>query len=173
MDQSAGPRLEIDRASDWPAVLSFVRDYWHAIRASRPLPARADISPTQLKLQLPHILLADVVDEGADFRYRVVGTQLRPYFGTEPSTKLMSEALAPFGNETRAATIQAYRSVVKRCAPMRLTGSGAWYNRSSMLFDAYLAPLSDDGCSVNMVLGTFVFDWDRDHAFQPMLEMQK
>lgn len=169
MRLTASPKVELDRQDDWPSVLAFVRDYWQAKRGSRAMPARNDISPAQLKTQLPHILIADVVDGGADFRYRLVGTRLREFFRTEPSGNLMSEALASFGPETLTATLEAYGTALTRRAPVRLTGGGSLFGQNTKLFDAYLAPLSDDGTTPNMVLGTFVFEWDRDQRFQPLL----
>lgn len=172
MKRTAPPKLEIDREADWPSVLSFVHAYWQSKCGARRMPARNDISPVQLKLQLPHIMLVDVVDDGADFRYRLVGTQLRESFLEEPSGRLMSEVMAPHGEVTVRETLQSYRSVVARRAPMRLTGSGAWYGQDPKLFDAFLAPLSDDGATVNMILGTFVFEWDRDGEYQQMLNLR-
>ncbi|HTT98882.1 MAG TPA: PAS domain-containing protein [Rhizomicrobium sp.] len=169
MDLTAFPSVELNRQDDWPSVLAFVRDYWQAKRGSRAMPARNDVSPAQLKTQLPHILIADVVEGGADFRYRLVGTQLRGFFQSEPSGKLMSEIIAPFGDRTLEATLEAYRAVVAKRAPVRLTGAGTWFGQKTKFFDAYLAPLSDDGAVPNMVLGTFVFEWDRDMQFQPLL----
>jgi hypothetical protein len=78
----------------------------------------------------------------------------------------MSEALAPFGVATVEATLESYRAVVERRAPMRLTGAGSWYGQDLKLFDALLAPLSDDDASVNMILGTFVFVWDTKNQFR-------
>ena len=130
------------------------------------MPGRNDISPAQLKAQLPYLLLADVVDGGADFRYRLVGTELRRFFRAEPSGKRMSETLAPFGVATVEATLESYRAVVERRAPIRLTGAGSWYGQDLKLFDALLAPLSDDDASVNMILGTFVFVWDTKNQFR-------
>lgn len=167
------PNVEIDRATDWPAVLSSVRDYWNEKRGSRAMPSRSDISPAQLKSFLPYILLADVVDAGKDFRYRVVGTQLREFFYFEPTGKLMSEAVAPFGRDTVQATLAGYRAVMERRAPMRLTGAGAWFGQSPKFFDALLAPMSDDGEAVNMILGTFIFVWDRDHQFRAPLASRR
>ena len=160
------PNVEIDRDTDWPENLSFIRDYWRDRRGSRSMPGRNDISPAQLKAHLPYLLLADVIDGGADFRYRLVGTELRQFFRAEPSAKRMSEALAPFGAETVEATLMSYRAVVERRAPMRLTGAGSWYGQEFKLFDALLAPLSDDDTSVNMILGTFVFVWDEKNQFR-------
>ena len=35
------------------------------------------------------------------------------------------------------------------------------------MFDAWLAPLSDDDVNVNIIIGTFVFVWDVNHVFDP------
>ena len=170
MSQSPFSQVEIDRTTDWPRALSVVRDYWLDKRGSRAMPSRSNISPAQLKAALPYILLADVIEGGVDFRYRVVGTSLREFFFSEPSGKLMSEALAAFGEATVSATIQSYRNTVERRAPMRLTGSGSLYGQEPKHFDALLAPLSEDGERVNMILGTFVFVWDHEHKFRPPLD---
>lgn len=151
-------------------ALAFVRDYWHDKRGARSMPSRNDISPAQLKTQLPHILLADVIDGGIDFRYRLVGTQLRPFFLAEPSGKLISEVIAPFGESTVRETLDSYRSVIARRAPVRLTGAGSRYGQEPKLFDALLAPLSDDDVAVNMIIGTFVFVWDFEHQFRNPLD---
>lgn len=147
-------------------MLASVRDYWHEKRGSRSMPSRGDISPAQLKSQLRYILLADVIDGGVDFRYRVVGTELRAFFKSEPSGKLISEAVAPFGEATVQATLESYRRVLARRAPVRLTGAGSWYGQEPKLFDAFLAPLSDDDMAVNIIIGVFVFEWDFEHQFR-------
>jgi hypothetical protein len=166
LSESLFSNLEIDRSTDWPIVLAFVRDYWNEKRGARSMPSRNDISPAQLKSQLPHILLADAVEGGLDFRYRLVGTQLRPFFRFEPSGKLISEVTAPFGEATVGATLEAYRSVIERRAPVRLTGAGSWYGQEPKLFDAFLAPLSDNDVEVSMIIGTFIFVWDFEHQFR-------
>lgn len=167
MTQLALPNVEIDRPTRWPAVLSSVRDYWNEKRGDRLMPSRSDISPAQIKPFLPYILLADVIDHGKDFRYRVVGTELREFFYFEPTGKLISDAIAPFGVETVQATLAGYRAVVERRALMRITGAGSWYGQNPKYFDALLAPMSDDGETPNMILGTFVFVWDHEHQFVP------
>jgi hypothetical protein len=160
--------VEIDRTADWPPVLASVREYWNEKRGARAMPGRDDISPADfIRSHLPHILLADVVDGGADFRYRLVGTQLREFFYDEPSGKLMSDVIAPFGEETVRLTLETYRRVIAKRGPVRLTGSGAFYGQDPKHFNAFLAPLSDDGATVNMIIGTFVFAWDNEHVFRP------
>lgn len=173
MNWSLPQDIEIDRPEGWPNVLSFVRDYWLDKRGARSMPGRSDISPAQLKAQLPHILLADVIDDGTDFRYRLVGTELRRFFYSEPSGNRMTDVLAPFGKATIEGTLASYRGVLERRAPIRITGAGAWFGQEPKLFDAYLAPLSDDDVTINMILGTFIFEWDREHQFRQPLDPQR
>lgn len=156
------PTFEIDPAVEEPDVLAFVRDYWHRQRGASAMPRRVDITPSHMKAHLPRILLADVV--GEDFRYRLVGSELQRSFAGNPTGRLMSETLAAFGQDTADQTVGMYRMVVERRAPLRVRAAGALYDQSPKLVDALLTPLSDDGVTVNMIFGTFMFLWDT--AFQ-------
>ena len=159
--------VEIDPDKDEPALLSFLRDYWQDLRGTREMPSRRDVAPSTMKTRLPHILLADVIEQGWDFRYRLVGGELQRYFHGNPTGKLMSEALSPFGPDTVRRTIETYAHVVARRAPMRIRGAGSLYAQNAKLFDAVLAPLSDDGLRVNMILGTFLFEWTSARPARP------
>lgn len=151
---------EFDPAIREPPVLAFIRDYWETRRGTAAMPRRQDVAPADMKAYLPNILLADVLQGGEDFRYRVVGSQLQRYFSGNPTGMLMSSALAVFGEETVTRTIEVYQIVVKRQKPLRIRGSGTLYSQQAKIFDALLTPLSDDGERVNMILGTFVFEWE-------------
>ena len=158
----AEQRIEIDPSDEPPALLAFVRDYWFAKRGANGIPRRADISPSELKPHLANVLLADVVDEGRDFRYRLVGSHLHRSFAGNPTGKLMSEILRPFGAETVRRTIDMYAAVIARRGPLRVRTSGSYYAQDLKIVDAILTPLSDDGEEVNMIFGTFQFTWNRD-----------
>jgi hypothetical protein len=152
--------MEFDPSGEEPEVLAFVRDYWHRSRGQRAMPGRQDISPAGMKPYLRHILLVDVIEGGRDFRYRLVGDEAQRFFASNPTGRLMSEALAPFGKDTVEATLGVYRAVDERRAPLRIRGPGAYFAQGAKLCDALLTPLSDDGIDANMILGTFTFVWD-------------
>jgi hypothetical protein len=156
-----GQGYEIDPALAEPNLLAFVRDYWQRTRGGRTMPGRMDIAPTDMKAHLPHILLVDVINDGEDFRYRLVGSQLQRYFDGNPTGKLMSETLAVFGADTVRDTLDAYRLAVVRGTPVRIRGTGAIYRQDLKYFDALLTPLSDDATRVNMIFGTFLFAWNQ------------
>ncbi len=152
--------FEYDPDAAEPALLAFLRTYWERQRGAGKMPRRQDISPAHMSLQLRHILLTDVIRGGEDFRYRVVGSELQRYFESNPTGKPMSEALRPFGEQTVRRTLETYKTVVARRAPLRIRGAGSIYSQTAKTFDALLAPLSDDGVAPNMILGTFEFTWD-------------
>jgi hypothetical protein len=158
----ARPDIELDPIAEEPPMLAFVRDYWWRQRGDRAMPRREDISPADMKAHLPHIILADVIDKGADFRYRLVGGQSQRFFAGNPTGRLMSEALAAFGSDTVEATLAAYRATVERRAPLRVRSTGAYFAQGAKLCDALLTPLSDDGVAVNMIFGAFTFIWNND-----------
>ena len=154
------PEVQLQPPSEDPPLVAAMRAYWSAKRGARALPRRKDILPAEIKEWLPSVLLADVIDGGADFRYRLVGLRLHQFFPTVPTGKLMSEALAPFGAETVRKTLETYRSVLTLGEPLRIRGDGAWYGQEPKFFDAILTPLSEDGDTVNMIFGAFDFMWN-------------
>ncbi len=52
--------------------------YWDGKRQGRPVPARGDLDPViEIPTLLPHIILFDVRRDPLDFRFRLVGTNVR------------------------------------------------------------------------------------------------
>ena len=52
-------------------------EYWEAIRGDRPVPRRSDFDPSDIPRLLTHVVFLDVIDGGADFRFRVIGDAVR------------------------------------------------------------------------------------------------
>lgn len=69
----------VTNAVDLPDNSAAIREiyhYWDSRRQGRPFLLRADIDPSDIRRLLSLIALLDAVDEGEDFVYRLVGTQL-------------------------------------------------------------------------------------------------
>jgi len=68
---------------------------WKSKRGRSRLPARRAFDFGELKPWLGHIILFDVVpdglDDGADFRYRLVGSNLTRVLGIDPTGRSVSE----------------------------------------------------------------------------------
>jgi hypothetical protein len=138
--------------------LASISNYWQSKLRNRAMPSRADIDPGELKPLLPQILLVDVLWGGADFRYRLLGTRLTRYFPERATGKTFREALASFGEETVAGTLNVYRQIVEHRLPALVSGPGEYYHQEAKRFHAILTPLSDDGENVSMIFGAFEFE---------------
>ena len=64
------------------------------------MPSRADIRPSEIIALLPHIIICDVQNQGADYRVRIFGTALVDLVGEERTGKLISE----FGTDCNPPT---------------------------------------------------------------------
>jgi len=138
--------------------LAVIHSYWQSKRNGRRMPSRADIVPAELTLHLPQILLADVLDGGRDFRYRLLGTRLTRYFPEGATGKTFTEALAPFGSLTVSGTISVYRTIVNERQSALIKGPGEYYHQEAKTFEAVLMPLSNDDLTVTMIFGAFEFE---------------
>ncbi len=59
-----------------PDILQQLLAYWHDLRGDRVFPDPKEIDPFDFKFALGYIMLLDVIDQGADFRYRLYGTKI-------------------------------------------------------------------------------------------------
>lgn len=64
---------------------------WAEVRGARAMPAREEITPKHLRHALSRIHLYDVLDGGADFRFRLVGSGVFPGLAGDQTGRLLSE----------------------------------------------------------------------------------
>ena len=129
--------------------------YWSAKRGQRAMASRADIDPGDVRALLPHILLIDVLEGGADFRYRLVGTEIERHIGRSLTGRLFSETL---DGEYLDYIRSLHQRAIAEAAPVysennfndRRSGFAliADFKRAYRL----MLPLSRDGTTVDMLL---------------------
>jgi hypothetical protein len=150
-------------------------DYWHQRRGARRCPARSDIDPVDIPALLPHLMLTEVIDGGARFRWRLIGTTVERYFGAAMTGRYIDDMLR---DQYRDYIEGLYRSVVAGCTPVY---SENGYNTSTAGFDAcsevlrtsrLLLPLGPDGETVTMVLVGQVFFANTAHSDQTVMITQ-
>jgi hypothetical protein len=128
--------------------------YWRGKRGARPMPARADIRPAEMRAHLPNLVLLDVVDKAADFYIRLFGSHLVETYGIELTGRRVS-MLQP---ETAAAKwLKLARACVADAVPVFGRTRIATDDRFHLVYDALLLPLSADGAAVTQVLGHLMF----------------
>lgn len=124
--------------------------YWRRKCGDRPLPARADIDPIELKDLLGNLFLVDVLYDPLRFRFRLAGTNIVQLLGRE-LTGLTADELEglPLGPQVIK---QHFSEVVLSREPsykvLELT-----VGRTPIVYRRLLLPLSPDGGAVNMLLG--------------------
>jgi hypothetical protein len=126
--------------------------YWDRKRAGRVGPRYADIDPAEIKIHLPHMFMADVIDDGDDFRYRRIGTRIVEALGRDSTGRNLSE-LYRDQPEALAQLKSLFKLVVDRKAPIFTRGRVFWLPQARYRrFTAVSMPLADDGVSVNIIL---------------------
>lgn len=126
-------------------------DYWRMKAAQRLGPRRREIKPEEIKTLLPWIWLADVVDGGADYRFRLGGEEIVRFMGRRLAGDFLSAHIdLPFFQNMRArfdACVRARAPLL--VGPMRSTHQPRDYMDLTVL----LLPSSENGIDVTMLFG--------------------
>jgi hypothetical protein len=121
------------------------------------MPCRRDIDPIEIPRKvLPNLQVIEVIDGGARFRYRLVGTALVEAYGKDFTGRIADE-LFP---DDRLNFVQGiYRTVCASKTP--LFSRNKYHTPKDVeLFSLRIyMPLSDDGVSVNNILGVMRFEY--------------
>jgi len=97
-------------------IISEALAYWERLRDGRAIPLRASFDPSDIPKLLPYVLFLDVLDEGRDFRFRVIGEKVRSVFFENYTGRTLSSLphVEPDG-----PLLRALRKAVKQGAPVR------------------------------------------------------
>ncbi len=125
--------------------------YWREKRGDRAMPARADLDPLEIPTLLPIVGLVDVLDGGARFRYRLVGTEIVDVAGHDPTGRFLDEALPDSGYADYL--IGLFREATRECRPLYGESDFRDRNRIERRVRRLLMPLSRDGRAVDMIFG--------------------
>jgi hypothetical protein len=132
-------------------VLRPVLDYWQQKCHGRTLPRRIDIDPQELKPYLRHLFLIEVL-AGAEFRYRLIGSEITERYGRNSTGRTLREiyAATPAIADWLSDMLGA---VVATGGPVLATGPLAAVNKAHIVSQSLHLPLADDGETVSMIFG--------------------
>ena len=138
--------------------------YWFDTCSGRPMPARRDINPIEIPSALAQIWLCDYLSESGRCRYRLAGEEINDFWGFNLSGKYLDEIVPA---ERQASVTSKIRMAIDLPAIV--------YNRTCLSLteeitrngERIILPLSDDGRTVNALLGATHRDWFRDLEFDP------
>lgn len=136
-------------------VLAPVLAYWTRKRGNARMPRKADIDPTEMpKAALPHLQLIDVVDGGARFRYRLVGTASVNVYGADYTGKYINDIA--YGDRLEFI-LKVYRTVCDLQMPVFVHNRYRTQRQTEMGTNRVYMPLSIGGNAVEMILGVLQF----------------
>ncbi|GMV61487.1 MAG: hypothetical protein AMXMBFR74_06560 [Parvibaculum sp.] len=141
-----------------PALASLLA-CWEEKRAGRPFPDRADIRPEEFRRMLPHVGIVEVLDGGADFRFRLSGAELSAITGFDRTGERFSEMKAASDSKLtdevmRTRWSEAMRAVLLFACPLSLKTPVARIGEEEPLdMHALLLPLTTGGEEIGQILG--------------------
>jgi hypothetical protein len=123
--------------------------YWQGKLGGRAMPSRRDIDPIEMPQLLAHLVLLDVVPEPLDFRFRLIGTEVRTMVARDYTGLCFSELP---GKGKGSVVWGNCEKVVLSKAP--LSGDPPYVGPEPKVVrcENLLLPLSEDGSEVSMIL---------------------
>jgi hypothetical protein len=130
--------------------------YWDAKRAGRAMPARRDIDPIDIPALLPWIMLIDViVAPELDFRYRLIGSEIRRISHGNFAGHRFS---ALPGKGRGSVVFDNCEQVVLTRTPFSRSPPYVGPDPRVAQCENLLLPLSSDGEGVDMILQVVTFE---------------
>jgi hypothetical protein len=130
-------------------LLREIYAYWQGKRGLRRMPARRDVDPVEMPLLLPHLLIGEVVDGGAQFRYRLTGTAITRALGYDPTGRTIDDIAS---GHYRDHINELHRMLCRARAPLFAQSEAAV--AGNFFAKRLLLPLSEDGTEANPRDGT-------------------
>ncbi len=144
----------MDKPAGLSEALRPLFQYWLAACGDKSLPARADIDPVEMPIQLlPNVVLVDVVPEPLRFRYRIVGTAVAQMLGEDWTGYFVDEIPDIHGSIQRQ-----YVETAQTRYPTVTMNEYDRYDPSLMQhkllrYERLLLPLSENDDTVTMLFG--------------------
>ena len=135
-------------------VLRRLLAYWQRIRAARPMPARADFDPLDVRFALGDISLIEVHREPLRFFFRVDGTKQVDLFGVDCTRRYLDEVMPAEHTELATAS---YREVVE-CGEPRYHRRQVPFHERLIDYEIIILPFSSDGRQVDLLMTGLVPD---------------
>jgi hypothetical protein len=142
--------------SDNPRFQDLVA-YWRKKRGERPLPRRRDIDPLELRQHLGSLNIIECLPGLADFRYRLIGTNIAAAYGRDSTGKTVRELYAADDPEYCDFLLGIYREVATRQVIARLKVNLRPVDKNYRLADSLLLPLDGGDGTVSSILNEVLF----------------
>ena len=125
----------------------FLLNLWSEKCVGDNLPSRSDFHPTEMRHQLPYIMLVDLPEDPAQASVRLVGTGIVEATGREMTGGRLSEVRGA------ATLLERVKWIVENKRPYLTRNVPLfWVHRDYISYDGLGLPLAADGVTVNMLI---------------------
>jgi hypothetical protein len=133
-----------------------LRAYWDGKRNGRAMPSRSDIDPIEMRPYLGNLFIAETLADIVDFRYRLIGSNLVPYYGQDMTGSTVTQVFGKLDPRFAEFVISWYRSVLNEGIVVRARGLLIWAERNYIRYDAIHLPLLNKEGAPGLILGMLV-----------------
>ena len=131
-------------------VLDQALAYWQEIRGDARMPRRDAMVPERIVPLWPHILMVDIIGNGNDYFFRLVGQQLVDTYGEQTGRTLSNAAISEV---VRERCRQIFRFCLDRAAPAYAYWSESASDWRPLIdVEALCLPLSSDGTTLDRMI---------------------
>lgn len=128
--------------------------YWQGLAGDRRFPSRRDVTRDSAGDLWDHLFMVEITATAADYRFAMAGAVLCAALGRDPTGEKVATAL-PGGMGAR--TVFLHQAAVGLKGPVDDANKWTRPDGAEILYRSILLPLSDDGQTVNALLGAFSF----------------
>ncbi|MDF1748674.1 MAG: PAS domain-containing protein [Alphaproteobacteria bacterium] len=122
-------------------------------RADNAPPNTKDFDVFRFRVAMGFMIYLDVIEGGADFRFRVFGSRVVDSIGFDWTGRLVSEM--PLSANCRAYLATSYRAIIHRKEPLFLKHK-IQHDETTVEWNTFLVPMSSDTKPVARILGLSV-----------------
>jgi hypothetical protein len=128
---------------------------WREHARDGHLPERSELGPESLHAigLLPNVMLIEVIDGGARFRYRLVGTEITTTVGRDATGWFLDELHNPDVLKNRVASLHW---VMRERRPLRTADRHDAPGKEYLAYEALSAPLGNGGDEVALIMVVMV-----------------
>jgi hypothetical protein len=136
--------------------------YWMSKRGGRSMAGKRDIDPLEIpRGVLANVQLIDVIDGGARYRYRLIGTATVDAYGEDFTGRYPDEMFPP---DLRDFIHGIYRQVCAWKAPLFLSNRYVTARGFELASRRIYMPLSDDDAEAHHIFGVLRFEYESSIA---------
>ncbi|EDP63079.1 hypothetical protein BAL199_29917 [alpha proteobacterium BAL199] len=145
---AADPTLSIEAP-----VLRRLFEYWKN-KSAQQRPCRSDIDPLEIGVDIPNVILLDILHDPLRFRWRLLGSCIVDATGRNVTGKRFEDI---YPHPVLVDVMRVFSRSALTGLPIRHVGTGRFADRDYLAYESVHLPLFDARGNVEMIMGGLHF----------------